>query len=747
MKKSNIKWILIVLLVVTIHISIGYSLFKGSSANTENTSIETQRKALLEVAHTYYRQGVQHQYDSYKKNLYSTPEDATSQHYTYTVCSGFTFQVYYQTFGIRIPDTTEELLDYAEENKNNTDTVIAFYKGSDLIYSKDVLGTSTTSNYSNLANEWVDILKPGDVIVVTGHAMLVDSIDTENRKVNLIESGAGGRYNFTNHIDNYDESGTIQYRSLTTKFKQYYNRINNDGTLLERIAVIRFITDGESYINTDNEKDTYTLTDSALSRLKYPEIDIEKIVKVHEADKTISQNILTNLGESITYELTIKNNSDTDYNSFNVIENIDSKTTVTDVGTGTLSNNQIKWTISSLKANKSITLSYTVKVNNDKSLLGKIIVSTGYVDNIATSRIETLIGNKLNTEEKEILSTTYEKLKNNNQVEREFINQLYIDAFNLDIGLTGLSNLDIISFDTSITTGGKDTLSVKSTKVNDTKVKKYIYNNFYGLRIGQANDSKNSIVRAILQWNIYSTYETNDRARTLTEDMLNEGDIILVYLGKNDTTDTNLVNKSYIYLNNKLIRKLSSTEFEELSGDELTVFLRNIIGDNYIILRPSIAMIENTSEEINYTLNFNSDLTIDKTNKYIKYLNTNTTVTELLNKVEITGGTINIYDKNNNKKNTNDKLATGDKLITSTNNETKDEYTISILGDSNGDNSVGLIDLVQLRKHIVGYVNPETSITEKKTGVYYYALDLNQDNNINLIDLAKMRRKIVGLDE
>ena len=102
---------------------------------------DDQRKALIETAEAYYRQGEQLQYDSYRKNLNSTPEDATSQHYTYTVCSGFTFQVYKQTLGIDIPDTTEELINFAKENKDKKDTVIALYEGSSNIYSGSVLGT------------------------------------------------------------------------------------------------------------------------------------------------------------------------------------------------------------------------------------------------------------------------------------------------------------------------------------------------------------------------------------------------------------------------------------------------------------------------------------------------------------------------------------------------------------------------------------------------------------------------------
>ena len=49
--------------------------------NVSAATISEQRKALLETAEAYLRQGVQLQYDSYRKNLNSTPEDATSQQY------------------------------------------------------------------------------------------------------------------------------------------------------------------------------------------------------------------------------------------------------------------------------------------------------------------------------------------------------------------------------------------------------------------------------------------------------------------------------------------------------------------------------------------------------------------------------------------------------------------------------------------------------------------------------------------
>ena len=61
----------------------------------DDAEIEKQRNAVIKSAEAYLNQGMQVHYDSYRKQLYATPEDATSQHIVYTVCSGITFQAYY----------------------------------------------------------------------------------------------------------------------------------------------------------------------------------------------------------------------------------------------------------------------------------------------------------------------------------------------------------------------------------------------------------------------------------------------------------------------------------------------------------------------------------------------------------------------------------------------------------------------------------------------------------------------------
>lgn len=141
------------------------------------SNIDEQIQAIMETAEAYFSQGEQVQYDSYRKTLLATPEDATSQHYVYTVCSGFTYQTYYQTLGIEIPDTTEGLLNYAEKYKSdatntfdstNNGSVLLYYGSSGEIYSGEVWGTEGgTSNCQKFVENMCNIAKPGDILVVT----------------------------------------------------------------------------------------------------------------------------------------------------------------------------------------------------------------------------------------------------------------------------------------------------------------------------------------------------------------------------------------------------------------------------------------------------------------------------------------------------------------------------------------------------------------------------------------------------
>ncbi|MBQ2909496.1 MAG: DUF11 domain-containing protein [Bacilli bacterium] len=561
----------------------------------DDAEIEKQRNAVIKSAEAYLNQGMQVHYDSYRKQLYATPEDATSQHIVYTVCSGITFQAYYQALGIELPSTTETLLAYAKANDGSA-YVLDYYDKAEL----SSLGANTTEIGAAILAKWLPIIKPGDIIVHTGHAMLVHSVDVANDKIQLLEAAIGARYDASTHTDAVDTTNTLVYRQLKNKIGAV---VDND-----ELALIRPTKDGNKYLYQGGNSDGYTYTEktysgitaSATSRMNFPEIDIEKTINIKDGT---SQNLLAGLNEEIEYTIVITNKSSSNYGALTLTENIPDFLEIKDNGSGALNGRKLSWNISSINAGEAVTFKYTVKVPNDKKYLGKTFVSTGDVSNIKTAKIETIIGTKYSSEEKSKLKLAYEEIKNNDSIERKFINDIYKKAFNLDLGISELSNLDIMGYDATVTSTGKDTLAVKRTKLKDSSAAKYIYHNFYGPRLFEGvnksvNSNRdcpdNSLVRIMLHWNIFVTNELNDRARNIFPSMLLDGDIILLYT--NDTTlpddktkcpTETLENRSYIYLDNKLIRKKTKTDFEEISGTELETFLNDMVGENYVILRPS----------------------------------------------------------------------------------------------------------------------------------------------------------------
>ena len=90
--------------------------------------------------------------------------------------------------------------------------------------------------------------------------------------------------------------------------------------------------------------------------------------------------------------------------------------------------------------------------------------------------------------------------------------------------------------------------------------------------------------------------------------------------------------------------------------------------------------------------------------------------------------------KNDNKEIADDaNVATGNKLV-----KDDQEYTIIVKGDITKNGQVGTLDLIALRKNIVGLTKLENEQA--------LAADLDDDGKINVLDLINERKKMIGLE-
>ena len=215
MKKKIQKILFCVIYIIVIIIILSNN---STAINTSNTAVTTEQKAIQEVANAYYNRQRDAQYCSYRKSFIYSPEQATSQHTIYSVCSDFTYSVYYQAFGMQIQDDTSKIMEYALEyydiNNIKTNDVIEFWhKDTDTTGSikyldnknneKDI-DLSTTEGRQKYGEELLTTfdLQIGDIICYRtadnsqGHALMVYDIvyDSNGNPIDAVIRESTSKY-------------------------------------------------------------------------------------------------------------------------------------------------------------------------------------------------------------------------------------------------------------------------------------------------------------------------------------------------------------------------------------------------------------------------------------------------------------------------------------------------------------------------------------------------------------------------
>ena len=667
--KNRIK--LFISIISIIIIQLIFSIKSIAVELSTNPNYTNEQIAIREVADAYYQKEINGQYCGYRLSRFYSPEEATSQHNIYSVCSDFTFSVYYQAFGIKCPPYTHHIIAYAEQyyDKDNvkTNDVIEYWK-----MTKDENGNRVyQDNKGNIKNinlttesgrkEYAAMLlkdcqlQVGDIICYhsgvanknEGHALMVYDIIYN-------ESGEP--------VDAIIRESTSQYEKKTTKitnglsFADIFNENNNvhEGTFKESFLANKYNTsssitrnsvvynfrnmsyftifrpllkdeNGEytgkyylgtyksqsgvaptGYVYTGRTLTDYEITSSAANRIQHSKIGIEKTVDVFN-------NSVVGLGDKLEYTIKITNNSDVQYDNFDVIENISEYVEVLNNAGGSLQNETLRWTIQNLEAKQSVEIKYTVKVKEDKFNLGKEIISTGTVAGIPSSTVKNTIAQNLKQDEKTNIKTKTQTMLNaKSYYGQALISKIYEENFGIDIHINDLVLTDLIKTENGTTyypNGNSPSPSIYLNEEN--RFSDMLLANYYGALYTTASG-----LVYLKNWeNSVSNFEyfgsRSERAENIYQENLQTGDI-LVYQNKQTANDDVVyqtedgtyymiyisqedkitVNNEELYGfigldENGIINRIYQSESDVHSYDDL----RTLLGkDYYVILRPSMVL-------------------------------------------------------------------------------------------------------------------------------------------------------------
>ena len=592
--------IIISMLSVILLYDTGKMFTAIESLNESSQSLNKFESAVKEVAYSYYMRGKNIQYNTHKRFLFS-PEDATSQNTNYLVCSGFTQVVYYELFNIRIPTFTDNLLKYARTNVGNKE--IIGYGKTETVNGNKVLNfklrKTDGSDYVTLTNPKVEdivpYLKVGDVLTYTGHTILVYDIKTDSngKKVAyMLQSGHGSGKNYVNSkIATSTKLGTLSYGSAN--YLLYHNSKKNtnfdegvvEGSVnmselsvmtawkeLEKAtrdeySIIRFATvdnngnvilnyQGANFDDKNHTDEVITLSKSNQDRVNYSKLYIEKIVDKYDHDIVVEN-------DKVTYTIYIKNNSDSKYkNDLIVKEDLSSYVTYQsntcskNTAIFTKQGNTLKWNIGKLDSGESVTIKYTVKINS--GTFGKEIINKGYVGNISSGAISNKVGYILPTSDKEIIKTSYTKLKSKYS-SKELINEIYKDSLGIDLHLEKFDIKSLI-LDSNKGSSGRSTLSLNENHDMYEAILNKYWSTMY-MKYKTYNTTNDVIFYSMKSW--LKLEDSSRRADTIYNENFETGDI-LIYLNSNDV--------KYSVKNNALV----TTKVTNEDGEYAYIFIEGM---------------------------------------------------------------------------------------------------------------------------------------------------------------------------
>lgn len=432
-----------------------------------------QKHVIQEVSKALYRKGTNIQYENVRMDPFSAPEQTTSQSANFLVCTGFIKAVYYESFRMTLPISVSlynsYAVDYCDPDSNNR---CSSSSNPDILYRLEeneiAEKTGTANSREAFKNELLEFLDVGDILGYHGevedgddfgHVVLIYDFvyDSNHNKVDatVLHSTSSYTRNYSKNKLSWHDAvnsttgvaeGTIQQTTLSSILSR--NTIKKSTNL----AVFRPLAQGNGTYNKISCVDdatgpigkkcsydniAYTTNPVNQARIRYPGIDIEKTVDVFN-------NSVVEPGDELKYTIKVANNSNASYRNIKISNDVQADLVKVVDG------NPVG-EITEIPASTVKTYTYTVKVNNDASLLGRELTSTGEVGGIPSAKITNYIGTNLATEDQSKIKGSYNKLKTKYSGAK-LIDKIYEDALGEK---TDFSNLILGSHVASAATGKK----------------------------------------------------------------------------------------------------------------------------------------------------------------------------------------------------------------------------------------------------------------------------------------------------
>ena len=349
---------------------------------------------------------------NYRLTEDAAPEYGTSDTTIYSVCSDFVYKVYYEALGHRLFGA-ENYLGATTSDFWLKSEDVALFRWINTTYELDETDNrygvtrnkelSTQAARSFLAN-WEENLRPGDVIVFTGHAFMYLGNG-------YVIDCRGEKYNEATGLESFEDNGSVHYlHTIEGVFLDGTDPVTKSYVLqdsLDKDWVVVFRPLDAFVKQAGQDADLDAMDGDRLiqkpgklavtqSRQMYPAMEIDRTV-----DITPYGTVTT--GENLTYRVVISNKSnDPDYTAYGfapesyhamvVTERIPQGTVLVPGSIsqgGTCSGGVITWVVN-LEPGQQLQLTYQVQVTAE---IGDTVVSGGgWVAGIPSNTISNRVG-------------------------------------------------------------------------------------------------------------------------------------------------------------------------------------------------------------------------------------------------------------------------------------------------------------------------------------------------------------------